>query len=127
MRLSLRNLVLSSAALCTTAALAAQETRLEVPFSFVVKNHAYPAGSYRAKIDLGRSLVTLSNIREPTQPLMWIVRSGDADPNHPRVSLTFDVIGPDHVLRRVQYGTLITPNLDPQPKQRVEATRIIGQ
>jgi hypothetical protein len=127
MRFILRNLVLSSAALCTTAAFAAGQTRLDVPFNFVAKGHAYHAGAYRVEIDNGGFFVTLSNVREPTQPLMWIVGPGATDPNHPRVSLTFDVIGPNHVLRTIKYGALVTPNLDPHPKERVEAARIIGQ
>ncbi len=64
MLMSFRNLVLSSAALCTTAAFAAEQTRVEVPFSFVAKNHAYQAGSYTVTVDWTKSLVTLSRNRE---------------------------------------------------------------
>jgi hypothetical protein len=128
MRLNLRNLVLSSAALWATAAFAADHARLEVPFNFVVKNHAYHAGPYNVEIDSGRSSVRLSSVKEPTaQPLMWIVGPGVSDSYHPKVSLTFDVIGSDHVLRQIQYGTLITPNLNARPKHRVDETKIIGE
>lgn len=126
MRFTLRNLVLSSAAFCATTAFAANQARLDVPFSFVVKNHEYHAGAYRVEVDPQRSLITLSNLKESTQPLQWIVEPGNGDPNHPKVCLTFDVMGPDHVLRMIQYGTLVTPNLDPKPKRNVESTRTIG-
>ncbi len=91
MLLSFRNLVLSSAALCTTAAFAAEQKKVEVPFSFVAKNHAYQAGSYTVTVDWTKSLVTLKEIGKPSQPLMWIMLPGATDPNHPNVRLTFDV------------------------------------
>jgi hypothetical protein len=55
MRLSLRTLVLSSAALCSTAAFAANEVRVNVPFNFVVKNHTYQSGAYKVVIEPTRS------------------------------------------------------------------------
>jgi hypothetical protein len=127
MLLSFRNLVLSSAALCTTAAFAAEQKKVEVPFSFVAKNHAYQAGSYTVTVDWTKSLVTLNEIGKPSQPLMWIMVPGETDPSHPKVRLTFDVTGSDHVLRTIQYETFITPNLDAKPKQRVEGTTTIGE
>ena len=73
MLMRFRNLVLLSAALCTTAAFAAEQKRVDVPFSFVAKNHAYEAGSYTVAVDWTKSLVTLSKIGKPSQPLMWIM------------------------------------------------------
>ena len=51
MRLNLRTLILSSAALCSTAAFAANEVRVNVPFSFVCKDHTYQAGAYKVEIN----------------------------------------------------------------------------
>ena len=127
MRFILRSLVLSSTALCATAAFAANQVGLDVPFNFVVKGHAYQAGSYRVQIDLSRSFVTLSNANTTTQPMTWLIKPGDGDPNHRKVNMTFDVVGPDHVLRTIQYGAFVTPNLDARPKQNVERTRTIGE
>jgi hypothetical protein len=126
MLMRFRNLVLLSAALCTTAAFAAEQKTVDVPFSFVAKNHAYEAGSYTVAVDWTRSVVTLSKIGKPGQPLMWIMVPA-ANGSHPKVSLTFDVAGPDHVLRTIQYETFATPNLDTQPKHKVEATTTIGE
>ena len=125
--LSFRNLVLSAAALCSTAAFAANQTRLDVPFSFKVKNHSYQAGSYAVSIDPQRSAMTLNNIDKPSQGLMWIVGPGVYDAKEPAVRLTFDVIGTDHMLRTVQFGGVITPNLEGRPKHKVESTTIIGE
>ena len=102
MLMRFRNLVLLSTALCTTAAFAAEQKTVNVPFSFVAKNHAYAAGSYTVAVDWTRSVVTLSKIGKPSQPLMWIMVPAD-NGNQSKVSLTFDVAGPDHVLRTIQY------------------------
>jgi hypothetical protein len=127
MRLTLRTLVLSSAALCSTAAFAANQVRLDVPFNFVVKNHTYQSGAYKVVIEPGRSLVTLRRINDPVQSMTWIVKPADDDKNPLKVRLTFDTIGPDSVLRTIQFGGLTTPNLDAHPKNKVGATRIVGE
>jgi hypothetical protein len=119
-----RNLVLLSAALCTTAAFAAEQQRVDVPFSFVAKNHAYAAGSYIVAVDWSRSMVSLSTIGRPRQKLTWIIVPADSGN---KVSLIFDVAGPDHVLRTIRYETFATPNLDSQPKHKVESTTTIGE
>jgi hypothetical protein len=126
MLMRFRNLVLLSAALCTTAAFAAEQKRVDVPFSFVAKNHAYAAGSYTVAVDWATSMVTLSKIGKPSQPLMWIMVPA-ANGGDPKVSLIFDVAGPDHVLRTIRYEKFATPNLDTQPKHKVESTTTIGE
>ena len=126
MLMRFRNLVLLSAALCTTAAFAAEQKTVNVPFSFVAKNHAYEAGSYTVAVDWTKSMVTLRKIGKPSQPLMWIMVPA-ANGSDPKVSLTFDVAGPDHVLRTIQYEKFATPNLDTQPRHRVEGTTTIGE
>lgn len=122
MRVSFRNLILSSAALCTTVAFAAEQRRVEVPFNFVAQDHAYQAGSYAVSVDVSRSLVTLREIGKPGHTKMWIMAPGVGDPSRPDVSLTFDVTGQSHVLRTIQYETYITPNLNAKPKHNIERT-----
>lgn len=126
MKFSVRNLVLSAAALCATTAFAANQTRVEVPFSFVAKNHAYHAGSYRVEVDADKSLLTLTSINEPSNHLMSIAGPGTGEPN-PRVSLTFDVMGSDHILRTIQYGGLISRSLNAKPKHSVESITTVGE
>ena len=77
--LSLRTLVLSSAALCSTAAFAANQARVDVPFNFTVKNHTYQAGTYKVEIEPERSLVTLRKVTDPVVQLMWLVGPGNND------------------------------------------------
>ena len=50
MRIALRSLVFSSAAFCATVAFAANQARVDVPFSFTAKGHSYPAGMYDIRI-----------------------------------------------------------------------------
>jgi hypothetical protein len=126
MLMRFRNLVLLSAALCTTAAFAAEQKTVDVPFSFVAKNHVYEAGSYSVVADWTRSMVTLRKIGKPSESMTWILMPAATD-SHPRVGLTFDVAGPNHVLRTIQYETFATPNLDKQPKHKVEETNTIGE
>jgi hypothetical protein len=127
MRLNLRTLVLSSAALCSTAAFAANEARVNVPFNFVVKNHTYQSGAYKVEIEPERSLVTLIKVEDPAQSGMWLVGPADGEGRPPKVCLTFDGIGQNMVLRTIQYGRLTTRNLDLQSKQKVGEIRIVGE
>jgi len=126
MLIRFRNLVLLSAALCTTAAFAAEQRTVNVPFSFVAKNHAYAAGSYTVAVDWTKSVVTLSKIGKPSQSLMWIMVPA-ANGGDPKVSLTFDVAGPEYVLRTIRYEKFATPNLDRLPKHKVESTTTVGE
>jgi hypothetical protein len=127
MLMSFRNLVLSSAALCATAAFAAEQKRVEVPFDFVAKNHAYQAGTYAISIDNNRSSVTLSEIGKSSQPLTWVVMPGNGDPSHPQVGLTFDRTQAGNVLKAIRYQTLTTPDLNKKPKQAVESITSVGE
>ena len=126
MLMRFRNLVLLSAALCSTAAFAAEQKTVNVPFNFVAKNHAYRAGDYTVTVDWAKSLVTLSTMGKPNQSLMWILLPGPND-SHPKTSLIFDVAGSDHVLRTIRCDGFATPNLDRHPKRSVEATTTVGE
>jgi hypothetical protein len=128
MRLNLRTLVLSSAALCSTAAFAANEVRVNVPFNFVVKNHTYQAGAYKVLVEPEHSVVTLRKVEDPGVSGMWlVVPGGDSQAPLPKVRLTFDGIGQNMVLRTIQCGGLTTSNLDAQSKHKVGETRIVGE
>jgi hypothetical protein len=127
MLMSFRNLVLSSAALCATVAFADEQRRVEVPFAFVAKNHAYQAGIYSISVDSTNSFITLREVKRSSQPLTCLMMPGDGDPNHPKVSLIFDVTRSGNVLRSIQYQTFTTPNLDKKPKHSVESSTTIGE
>src|ERR1700760_3037768 len=61
MRITFKTLVLSSAALCATAAFAANQARVDVPFSFTAKGQTYPAGMYYVTMNGSHTIVTISS------------------------------------------------------------------
>src|ERR1700722_4570258 len=100
MRLNLRTLVLSSAALCSTAAFAASEVRVNVPFNFVAKNHTYQAGAYKVLIEPEHSVVTLRQVEDPAQSAMWLVGPGASDGPQPKGRLALFAVGQKMVSKK---------------------------
>jgi len=78
MRITFKTLVLSSAALCATAAFAATQARVDVPFSFTAKGQSYPAGSYDVMLDSNHNVVTLASETDATKHISWAVGPADA-------------------------------------------------
>jgi hypothetical protein len=124
MRITLKTLVLSSAALCATAAFAANQARVDVPFSFTAKGQSYPAGQYDVVLDPTQNFVTLASETDATKHITWTVSPVEAAKT-PAVVM-FDENGADHSLRTIQMGDKVTPNLDKPSKQGVSATTSIG-
>ncbi len=124
MRFTLKSLVLSSAALCATAAFAANQARVDVPFSFTAKGQSFPAGSYNVALDSNRSILTLASKADPAKHMSWAV--GPTDPAQFPAIMKFDEVGTDHALKTVQLGERVTPNLDKGGKRGVSATTSIG-
>ena len=124
MRVALKSLLLSSAALCATGGFAANLARVDVPFSFTAKGHSYPAGMYDLELDGNGSFVTLASRVDLAKQIRWCV--GPAEPAYMPAVVTFDQTGTDHALKTIQFGDKITPNLDKHPKQGISATTSIG-
>jgi hypothetical protein len=124
MRFTLKSLVLSSAALCATAAFAANQARVDVPFSFTAKGQSFPAGSYAVALDSNQNIVTMASNADTTKHISWNVEP--ADRIGAPALVKFDQVGSDFALRSIQVGARVTPNLDPQTKRGVSATTSIG-
>jgi catabolite regulation protein CreA len=124
MRLSLRSLILSSAALCATAAFAADHARVDVPFTFTAKGHSYPAGMYDVVLDGERCFVTLASREVVSKQISWSV--GPAEPANMFAIVKFDQRGAEHELKSIQVGDKVTPDLDRHPKRGIGATVSIG-
>jgi hypothetical protein len=124
MKISLKSLVLSTAALCATAAFAANHSRVDVPFSFTAKGQSFPAGSYNVALDANHNFITMDSASDTSKHITWNV--GPADKIDAPALVKFDQVGPNHALRSVQVGSRITPNLDTQHKIGVSATTSIG-
>ena len=125
MQLTLKTLVLASAALCATAAFAANQARVDVPFSFTAKGQSYPAGSYEVTLSPDHNLVTMMSNADAAKQITWSVNP--ADPAPAPALVTFNQFGSDHTLKTIQLGEHITPNLDkPTKRPGISATTSIG-
>jgi hypothetical protein len=107
--------VLASAALMAAAVLATNsamaETALTVPFSFMVAGKKCPAGRYTVVESRLGTFVTLAN-EDSSRVFSWIVGPGSPDFTSGDVVLKFDVLGQTHLLRSVQFGSMMTRRLD---------------
>ena len=115
MRISTYKLFLALAFIAATLTSVAAEaqTILNVPFTFNVGHILFPAGTYLVERSGApwAGLVTLKNLQTNAN-LTWTVSPGEPAPTDTRVVLKFDVIGQTHLLRSVQYHSMITSRLD---------------
>jgi hypothetical protein len=112
MRFMLRSLVLTSAALCATAAFAAEKAVVNVPFNFESHGQAFPAGRYDVTLDSHANVLTLRSATNTGQSMTWVVSPADCNPDSPALHMIFDDAGSTHELHTVQLGTRITSVLD---------------
>jgi tryptophan synthase beta subunit len=111
--LGLGKLVLAPAVLAV-AALAcntASASTVNVPFSFAAAGHVWPAGAYDIQKDFTGSIVTVKSM---STGLSFSSLLGPGEPalTDTKLALKFDTIGNTHALRTIQYGGLITSQLD---------------
>jgi hypothetical protein len=108
----IRSIVFASAALCATAAFAADKAVVNVPFSFQAHGHNFAAGEYSVILDQNQSVMTLRNTEDARQSVQWKVSPGVYDADSQVLRLKFDDAGSAHLLRTVQFGPRITSVLD---------------
>jgi hypothetical protein len=124
MRLTLKTLIFSSAALCATASFAASAARVNVPFNFTAKGQSYSAGTYDVSMNEQRNFVTMASKAEPGNQITWIVSPAEIAKS-PAV-IKFDLQGSGYALKSIQLGDKVTPNLDPHSKAGLSATTSIS-
>ncbi len=112
MRSMLRSIALMSAALCATAALAADRAVVNVPFNFETHGIWFPAGKYDASLDTDKSVLTLRNIADPKEAIVWVVSPADETAIQKPLQMKFDDLGGTYELRTIQLGSRITSRLD---------------
>ena len=125
MRSMLRTIVLTSAALCATAAFAADKAVVNVPFNFETHGIAFPAGKYSATLDINKNVMTLRNIAEPSESIVWLVSPADETAIKSTLLMKFNDLGSTHELRTIQLGSRITPRLD-APARRHDAGSLVA-
>ena len=129
MRITLHSLIpaaamLVAAAIAITPAMA--ETVVKVPFSFVSGGKNCPAGVYSVSKTNGNDTVTLQGA---TGRFTWMVKPSDSAPKDERVVLKFDHIGQTYLLRSIQYGQVVTFQLDKKAKdlESAQERTLVGQ
>jgi hypothetical protein len=120
MRINFLHSMFLAPALLVAAALTAQptlaESHVNVPFNFVVAGTACNAGMYTVTEENTGTTLRLSGA---TQSFVWIAGPGASSLSKQRAILTFDRVGSTHMLRTVEYGTLITAPLDHKTKESI--------
>jgi hypothetical protein len=118
MRQIIRAFMLSSIFLCALAASASTMARADLPFSFVIEGHSFPAGSYEITMDTTRSFITLANRTNSAQRLVFTL--GPADQAAAAATLRFNVCDGRAFLRDIRMGVSTTGELDHGGKPRSE-------
>ena len=116
------------AAFALTSNPAQAQARLNVPFSFAAAGKICPAGTYTVSRDFEMDTVILTN-RDARKSFAWLVGPAAQDATDKKVVLSFDETEGGHVLRSIQYGTMVTSRLDGRSaaSKRVLAVRGMGQ
>jgi hypothetical protein len=115
MRNLLRTIVLSSVALCATAALADPRARVNLPFDFTVRGQSFPAGSYDVITHDNEHFITLANVTNFAKRITLI--SWPSDPSRSPAVLSFDVSAGRYSLRTIHMGVRITGDLDARDRK----------
>ncbi len=113
--------VIMAAGLAANPVLAGTAT-IKVPFSFRVAGETFPAGDYSIHHDERCNFVTLAP-KGSSRSFSSIIGAGASGPWKYKIALKFDLVGQTHLLQSIQYGTLITRELD---KSGLESDRDIA-
>jgi hypothetical protein len=108
----IRSAIFATAAICATAAFAADRTVVDIPFNFVSQGMSFPAGRYAATMDSNQNVLELSNLYHPKVSAHWTARPAEFIPGAEKLTLKFDDLGQRHTLRTMQLGPRITSRLD---------------
>jgi len=124
MQINLKSMVVSSVVFCATAAFAANQAQVNVPFTFTAHGQSYPAGSYQVSLDANHNFVTMASKMDASKHISWNV--GPVEEAKAPAIVKFDRVGADYSLRTIQMGERVTPVLDKGVQQSVSATTSIS-
>jgi hypothetical protein len=119
----IRSAIFATAAICATAAFAAERAVVDIPFNFVSQGKSFPAGRYAATLDPNQNVLELSNVSNAKLSAHWAVGPADFKPGDEKLTIKFDDLGNSHHLRTMQLGSRITSRLD-APGSRLNAGSI---
>ncbi|HUY80951.1 MAG TPA: hypothetical protein VMU92_04440 [Acidobacteriaceae bacterium] len=121
----IRSAIFATAAICATAAFAADRAEVNIPFSFVSQGKSFPAGRYSATLDANHNVLELSNVKDASYSAHWTANPADFHARNEKLTLKFDDLGHSHHLRTMQLGPRITSRLD-APVSRLNAGSIVA-
>jgi hypothetical protein len=124
MQVNFKSIAVSSVVFCATAAFAANQARVNVPFGFTAEGQSYPAGAYEVDLDANHNIVTMASKTDATKHISWMV--GPAEAASTPAVIKFDHVGADYALKTIQIGEHVTPVLDKNIQQSVSATTSIS-
>jgi hypothetical protein len=107
------------AAVALATSLATAETTVRVPFKFTAGGQVCPAGYYTVQHDDSSHFVTLTS-KDTLKTFTWVVGPGAPQPTERKIALKFDQLGGTHVLQSIQYGSLVTSQLDKKTLHQME-------
>jgi len=124
MQVNIKSLVASAAVFCATAAFAANQAKVDVPFGFTAQGQSYPAGTYEVSLDANSNFVTMQSKTDAGKRISWSV--GPADAGIAPAVVRFDQTGASYALKTIQVGEHVTPILDKGVERGVSATTSIS-
>ncbi len=116
MRLSTMALIFLTATLCSSCAFAANQTRVDIPFSFSAQGKPFPPGPYDISIDGNLGFISLTNKDAPGNFIVGVTNPADHVEITTRTVLTFRADGPSYSLEAIQMGRRSTSFLSTRIK-----------
>ncbi len=121
MRSTLLNILMASAFIpCVTYAFADDQVRVGIPFKFTVLNQSFSAGWYDIALSEQPRFIRLADEKHSGRGITTL--ASPAEPAMPGATLTFEVVGDHHVLRRIRVEKYITTmRSDPRNRHLIAA------
>ncbi|WP_446745677.1 hypothetical protein [Silvibacterium acidisoli] len=121
MRSTIRSIVFASAALCATAAFAADRAAINVPFSFDSHGRHFSAGRYEVSLDTQHNTLTMRNTEHANEVLLSSVSPAEYAAGSPQLRMIFGNNQDTHTLKTVQIEGRQAIHLDRTRHHQVEA------
>ena len=109
---------LAAVTLATISASAA-ETTVRVPFKFTAGGQVCPAGYYTVQHDDTSNFVSLTS-KDTLRTFTWTVGPGEPNPTESKIALKFDQVNGTRMLQSIQFGSLVTSQLDKKTLREME-------
>lgn len=120
MRSTIRSIVFASAALCATAAFAADRAAINVPFGFDSHGKHFSAGRYEVSLDAQHNTLTMRNTERANEVLLSNVSPAEFVAGSPQLRMVFANGLDTHTLKTVQIEGRQATHLDRTRRHNAE-------